>query len=120
MSKLLLRGLLFYISLLIVAIFLDPDVKFDNILSVAIVTVLLSAINVFVKPMLQGLTLPISTLTLGLVPLIINVVIIFLITDFVPGFHVTGWFWALLFSALISGIFNGLLFMFQTYGGIEK
>ncbi|TAF67253.1 MAG: phage holin family protein [Cytophagales bacterium] len=114
-QKLLGRGLLFYISMLLVTFFLDPDVRFDSIWAAIMVTVLLSTANVFIQPMLKAASLPMSTLTLGLFPAAANVIIIFLISDWVAGFHVGGIFWAFLFSALVSGVFSGLLWLMTTY-----
>ncbi len=58
--------------------------------------------NATVKPLLIVLTLPITILTLGLFLLVINALVILLAAWIVPGFDVSGFWWALLFSVILS------------------
>lgn len=62
----------------------------------------LAFLNTVVKPILTLLTIPITLLTLGFFLLIINAVIIILAGKLVPGFHVDGFLWALVFSLVLS------------------
>ena len=62
----------------------------------------LALLNVFAKPLLIILTLPATILTLGLFLLVINAVIVLLASSMVNGFEVEGFWWALLFSLLLS------------------
>jgi putative membrane protein len=74
------------------------------------VAVVLAVLNVFVKPVLVILTIPITIVTLGLFLLVINTLVILLADWLVPGFQVDGFWWALVFSillSLINGIFGG-------------
>jgi putative membrane protein len=48
------------------------------------------------------LTLPITIFTFGLFLFVINVIIIWLASKMVSGFTVDGFWWALLFSILLS------------------
>jgi putative membrane protein len=59
-------------------------------------------LNLFVKPILIILTLPITIFTFGLFLFVINALIILLAAKFVNGFRVDGFWWALLFSLLLS------------------
>ena len=70
--------------------------------------VVLGIINAFIKPVLIILTLPINILTLGLFTFVINALIIILTSGLVPGFKVNGFWWALLFSIVLS-IVNSFL-----------
>jgi len=73
------------------------------------VAVVLAFLNTIVKPILTILTIPITVLTLGLFLLAINAFIIIFAGRLVPGFHVNGFFTALLFSVILSvstGILN--------------
>ncbi len=54
------------------------------------------------KPILIILTLPITILTFGLFLFVINALIVLLTGNFVRGFEVDGFGWALLFSLLLS------------------
>jgi len=71
--------------------------------------VVLSVLNLLVKPLLVILTLPVTILTLGLFLLVINAVIILLASNLVSGFAVDGFWTALLFSLLLS-LLQALLF----------
>ncbi|MBL7103269.1 MAG: phage holin family protein, partial [Bacteroidales bacterium] len=54
------------------------------------------------KPVLVFLTIPITILTFGLFLLVINAVIILIASSLVSGFYVEGFWWALLFSLIMS------------------
>lgn len=67
-----------------------------------ILALVLAVLNAIVKPILVILTLPISIITLGLFLFVINALIILLGSRIVNGFTVDGFWWALLFSILLS------------------
>lgn len=67
-----------------------------------IVAVVLGLLNIFIKPILVILTLPVTFITLGLFLLVINAVIILLCDNIVGGFSVDSFFTALLFSIVLS------------------
>lgn len=88
-----------------------PGVTVENYLSALIVAVVLSILNIFLKPVLVFLTIPVTLLTFGLFLLVINALLILLADDLVGGFIVDGFWWALLFSIILSvinSIFNGI------------
>lgn len=66
------------------------------------VAIALGLINIFVKPVLIIFTLPVTVFTFGLFLLVINAFIILLCSSLVSGFYVDGFWWALLFSLLLS------------------
>lgn len=63
---------------------------------------ILSILNVLVKPLLIVLTLPITILSLGLFLLVINAGVLMLTTNFLEGFTIDGFGAAVLASILIS------------------
>lgn len=67
-----------------------------------IVAVVLGLLNIFIKPILVILTLPVTFITLGLFLLVINAVIILFCDNIVGGFSVDSFFTALLFSIVLS------------------
>jgi len=83
----------------------------DEYLTALIVAVVLSILNLIVKPILVILTLPVTILTLGLFLLVINAIIILLADKLIDGFSVTNIWWAILFSVLLS-ILQSLLHTF--------
>ncbi|MDV3307585.1 MAG: phage holin family protein [Cyclobacteriaceae bacterium] len=73
-----------------------------------LVAVLLSLANLFIKPILVILTIPVTILTFGLFLLVINVLIVLLVDAIIPsGFEVDGFWWGLAFSVILA-IFNSL------------
>ena len=102
-----LRILLSSVAVLIVSYIL-PGVGVDSFLTAIVLAVVLSLLNFVVKPLLIVFTIPLTILTLGLFLLVINALIILLADSIVPGFYVDGFWWALLFSLLLS-LTNSLL-----------
>ncbi len=110
MSKTLIRLLLSAIAVLICAYIL-PGVHVAGFLTAIVVAGVLAVINVLFKPILVVLTIPITIITLGLFLLVINTLMILLVSWLVPGFYVDGFWWALVFSvvlSIINSIFGGL------------
>jgi putative membrane protein len=89
------------------AAYLLDGVDIDGYLTALIVAFVISISNATVKPLLIVLTIPITLLTMGLFLLVINALIIMLADWLVDDFTVDGFWWALLFSFLLS-IFNSL------------
>nr|WP_245302400.1 phage holin family protein [Symbiobacterium terraclitae] len=78
----------------------------------AVAVLLLSLLNLTVRPLLRMLTLPITCLTFGLFTLVINALMMMLTAELVAGFHVGGFRNALVVSvlyAVISAVLNGLV-----------
>lgn len=77
-------------------------VSVADYMSAIIVALVLSFLNLLVKPILVLLTFPVTILTLGLFLLVVNGLIILLADAFIDGFSVTNIWWAILFSILLS------------------
>ena len=95
----------------IVASMILPGVKVDNAVTAIIVAAVLAFLNAIVKPALVILTIPITVFTLGIFLLVINAFIILLAAKIVDGFHVDGFWFALLFSlmlTLVTAVFEGI------------
>lgn len=115
------RGILKQMKLLInlivgaiavfVAAYVIPGVIVSSFVVALVVAVVLGAVNAILRPVLLFLTLPITLLTFGLFALVINAALVLLVAQFVPGFTVTGFVPALLFSlalSLVSSFLNKL------------
>jgi putative membrane protein len=100
--RFLLNGLAVVLSA-----YLLPGVDVDGYGTALIVALILSIANVVVKPILVILTIPITILSLGLFLLVINALIILMVDYLVSGFSVDGFWWALLFSLILS-LFNSI------------
>jgi putative membrane protein len=107
MGKMLIRLILMGIAVFISAR-LIPGIGLTNIWYAFLVALILSVVNVTVKPILQILTLPVTILTLGLFLLVINALMILLVDHFMVNFAVTSFWTAMLFSIVLS-IVNWLL-----------
>ena len=102
----IIRFLLNGLAILLTA-YLLPDAEVDDYGTALIVALLLTISNIVVKPILIVLTIPITVITLGLFLLVINAFIILMVDYLVDGFTVGGFWWALLFSLILS-VFNSL------------
>ena len=95
-----------------VADYILSGVTIDNLTTTVIVAIVLGVLNTFIKPILLILSLPITIITFGLFALVINALLILLASVIVPGFHVDGFIWALIFAivlSLISSFLNSLI-----------
>ena len=99
--NLLIRLLLNALAVFVLANILN-GVHVDGYVGAIIVAVVLSILNLLVKPFLVILTLPITIMTLGIFLLVINALIILLADKLVDGFSVSSFWTAILFSILLS------------------
>ena len=81
-----------------------PGIGIDGAGTLAGAALLLGLINATVRPVLVILTLPITILTLGLFLLVVNAASFALVAFFLSGFHISGFWPALLGSLLVSFI----------------
>ena len=86
-----------------------PGMAIDNFGAALIATLVLSLINMVVKPILVLLTLPINLLTLGLFSFVLNAFMLMLAASIVPGFEVSS-FWMALVGSLLLAMLTGLVF----------
>lgn len=77
-------------------------VHIDSYITALIFAFVLALLNTFLKPLLILLTLPITIVTIGLFLFVINALIIIIADKFIDGIRVDGFFWALLFSLILS------------------
>ena len=68
----------------------------------------LALLNMFVRPILILVTLPVTFITLGLFLFVVNTLIIMLASKFVDGFSIDNFWWALLFSIILSIITSAI------------
>lgn len=83
--------------------YLIPGVHLESFGYAVLLAALLSILNVSLKPLLIFLTIPATIFSLGLFLLAINAFIILVADWIIPtGFDVDGFWWALLFSIVLS------------------
>lgn len=77
-------------------------------ISLFIISVILTALSLTVKPILKIISFPINVVTLGLFSIIINTVVIIILDKISNSFEITGFVNYLIFSVLLSVISVGL------------
>lgn len=90
---------------LIATAYIVPGVEVASFYTALVLAALLGLVNVFIRPLLIFLTLPINILTLGLFIFVINGFLFWLLSTMVKGFSVDG-FGAALLGAIIVSIFS--------------
>lgn len=103
---LVVRFLLSGVAVLLSA-YLLPGVHVKDYWAALLVALLISIVNVIVKPILIVFTIPITVFTLGLFLLVINALMILLVDGLVDDFQVDNFWWALAFSLILS-VFNSM------------
>ncbi|HET6243361.1 MAG: phage holin family protein [Bacteroidetes bacterium] len=94
---------LLFASIAVLAIgYLLSGVHVESISTALIVSFVLVFLNAFLKPLLILFTIPLTILTFGLFLLVINAAIILFADYLISGFYVDNFWWALLFSLLLS------------------
>jgi putative membrane protein len=86
---------------ILIAVYLVPGTSV-TLLGAVVLAVVLGIINIFIKPVIKLIALPITILTLGIFSLVINAVFILLCAHFVPNFYVAGFWTAFWFSIVLS------------------
>jgi len=105
--KFLLKILITTVNAFILAHIL-PGIVINNIFTALMVAFLLAILDATIKPLLIILTLPVTILTLGLFLFVINALIVLAVGYFIDGFKVEGFWYAVLFSILLS-FFNSFV-----------
>ena len=99
---LLIRLVINIVAILIISYLFPKVIRVDGFWAALIAAFLLGIVNAILRPILVLLTLPITILTLGLFLLVINGLMLWLVSAFVKGFQVNGFWGAVLGSILIS------------------
>jgi putative membrane protein len=85
-----------------ISAYLLPGVVVEPFTTAIVVAFVLAVLNALLKPVLVVLTIPVTVMSLGLFLLVINAFIIQLAAYLVKGFEVASFWWALLFSVILS------------------
>ncbi len=91
----------------IIAFFLTkllPGVHFQSFSAAVIFAIVLGILNLIVKPVLSLFSLPLTIITLGFFALVINAVIVLIADYFIDSMNVDGFWWAFIFSIVLSVI----------------
>jgi putative membrane protein len=116
MNNLVVKLVVNTLSVFITAWILGDAVYLSGFGTAILVAVVLSLLNVTIKPLLIFFTIPATIFTLGLFLFVINAVVILMVDNIITGFEVHGFWWALLFSLVLSFV-NSLL---NSFGREER
>jgi putative membrane protein len=93
---------------LVLAASVVPGISLDGVLSAVAAGLLLGLVNALVRPVLLILTLPITLVTLGLFLFVLNGLCLWLVASVVRGFHVAG-FWSAVLGALCVSVVSWIV-----------
>jgi len=77
-------------------------IHIDSFWTAIVFAVVLAILNIFIKPLIILLTLPVTIVTLGLFLFVVNAIVVALASKFVNGITMANFGWALLFSLILS------------------
>ncbi|HEV2128134.1 MAG TPA: phage holin family protein [Thermomicrobiales bacterium] len=84
-------------------------IEFDRAESVLLFAVVIGAINAFIKPIVNLLTLPITCLTFGLFTIVVNMLLFWIGARITPNVEIPTW-WGALFGSLLVSVAAGIIF----------
>jgi putative membrane protein len=93
---------------IVLAASIVPGIRLDGVLPAVAAGLLLGFVNAVVRPVLLILTLPITLVTLGLFLFVLNGVCLWLVAAVVKGFHVAG-FWPAVLGALCVSVVSWIV-----------
>lgn len=105
--NLIIKWILFALLIMLIA-WIIPGITITGFLSALVVVVVMSIVNVLIRPIVEFISLPLNVLTLGIFSLVINALLFLLVAKFSPGFQIDG-FWNGFFGALILSIMTPLI-----------
>lgn len=109
MNNLLIKLIVNTLSIFITAWILGDHVMLSSFGTAVLVAFVLAVFNVTLKPLLIFFTLPATIFSFGLFLFVINALIIMAADALIGGFEVANFWWALLFSLVLS-LVNSLLY----------
>lgn len=98
----IIRLFVHMLAILIISYLFPGIILVDGFIAALVAAFLLGIVNAILRPILIFFTFPITLLTLGLFLLVINGLMLWLVAALVSGFHVNGFWGAVLGSILIS------------------
>jgi len=101
MFNIIVKWIFFALSLIFVA-WIVPGISLAGFMPALWAALVMGLVNIFIKPLLILLTIPINLLTLGLFTIVINALLFWFVSTIVSGFMVSGFLAALLGSILLS------------------
>ncbi len=119
MKGLIVRWLILTVAITIASYLID-GIRINGFFSAIFTAAILGILNVFFRPILLILTLPVNIMTLGLFTFVINAFMLMMVSGVIPGFEVRG-FWPAIFGSLVISAVNWVLSSFiNEKGRVER
>jgi putative membrane protein len=109
MNRWLIKLIVNTLSIFITAWIMGSAVELTSFGTAILVAVVLAIFNITLKPLLVFFTLPATVVTFGLFLFVVNALVIMAADSLIDGFGVQNFWYALLFSLVLS-IVNSMLF----------
>ena len=88
----------------LIAVNVVPGITYVTTMDLLLASLVLGALNAFLRPFLLLGCLPLLILTLGLFLMVINAMLLLLTAELVEGFKIEGGFWTAFWGALVISI----------------
>jgi putative membrane protein len=98
----IIQLLITMVAILIIAYLVPNVIQVESWTAALVAAFLLGVVNMFIRPLLVLLTLPLTVVTFGIFLLVINGLLLWLVSALVRGFQVNGFLGALIGAILIS------------------
>ena len=119
MIGIVVRWLILTVAITLASYLID-GIRVSGFLTALFTAAVLGILNVFFRPIVLILTLPVNVMTLGLFTFVINAFMLKMASGVIPGFEVRG-FWPAVFGSLIISAVNwGLGSFINEKGRVEK
>lgn len=105
---------------LLATAYVVPGFHVASFSTAVVAAVVLAVVNTFIKPILSFVTAPLSLVTLGLFAFVVNALVLFIVSYFVPGFKVDGWMAAILGAVVLSVVATVLTSVLKDVGKLAK
>ncbi len=106
MRKILVVWLINALALLALP-YIVTSVRVESFGTALVAALALGLVNTLIRPVLVVLTLPITVVTLGLFIFVINGLLFWFVASFLKGFHVAG-FWSAVLGAIVYAVISWL------------
>lgn len=91
---------------------ITPGFKLKGFSAAMIASIVIGLLNMFIRPVLFFLTLPINILTLGLFTIVLNAIVLRLSAGLLKGFDISGWLPAIIGAIVLALVQYFLFWMF--------